>query len=125
MAKINLLQLRDLFLQSAANEELPKPIRQFAAQLTILTTHVGSVAKMVKDLEVKLDAQIAELAMFLGTINDSRTKPPATPVAEEAPPVEDDETSTVEKIMREADAEAAASNTVTKKPNGTTEGVTP
>jgi len=125
---INLKQLTGLFAQSAGNEELPVPIRQFAAQLTVLTAHVGREAQAKRVLEKRLDDQIAELATFMSALPIA----PTTAAAQPTPVIdteittsendEDDEAKAMaEQIQRETEAEVAAiaAKTPVEKPRPT------
>lgn len=121
--KINLKQLAALFAQSASNEELPEAIRQFAAQLTVLTAHVGRVESKINSetqtrdaLAKNIDEQIAELATHILVAQPTPQEPAPTPVS--AAPVEEQQVSggdeedeaeaMAEKVIRETEAEVAA-----------------
>jgi hypothetical protein len=119
--KIDLKQLTQLFIQSASNEELPMPIRQFAAQCSVLGRHVAIEAQARIALAAKLDGQIAELANHILATRPATPEAPAQapapgaePVAEEQPGEqqemsEDEEAQAMaDKVMRETQAEIEA-----------------
>ena len=79
--KTSLKQLITLFGQSASNAALPKPIRQFAAQLTVLTAHMQRVEAKTGAAFQHLDKQISDLASII--IEMQQSKGNAGPAADE------------------------------------------
>lgn len=67
--KISLKQLNDLFAQSASNEKLPPAVRQFAAQLTVLTVHVARVDAKLNAYAKQTDKHIADVAGAISVVN--------------------------------------------------------
>ena len=115
--KLSLKQLVALFARSASNEELPVPIRQFAAQLTVLCAHVERTEGRINSL----DSAIAELATMMGALPDKVAEtlrqgsapavapaPAVKPDAETNDLSEDDEaTAMAAKVLQETEAEVA------------------
>lgn len=90
--KTSLKQLVGLFGQSAATDALAKPIRTFAAQLTILAAHVDRVENKSDATGAKLDAvakhldkQIADLAGVLIAMQQPKEAAPAVEQQTAAP----------------------------------------
>lgn len=109
---INLKQLTALFAQSAGNEELPVPIRQFAAQLTVLTAHIAHE----KRARQTLDGNVAELAQIIiasrpapAPADGTPTEAPTTEAPVEQTDNEDDAAKAMAaQVLRETEAEVAA-----------------
>lgn len=83
--KTPLKKLIALFAQSASTEELTMPVRQFAAQLTILTAHVERVEAKLEAKAKILDAHIAELASLIVAAQEKKTAPAPTATAPVSP----------------------------------------
>jgi hypothetical protein len=102
----SLQELVSLFGRVASNEELDKGIRAFAAQMTLLTTHVRRVEAMVREK----DQQIGELAALILAMQQkdapAAAAPQAAPAEEAAPASEEDEAiAMAEKVQRETEEE--------------------
>jgi hypothetical protein len=122
--KIDLQQLMQLFGQSAADEELPPAIRKFAAQLTVLTRHLGQEQHMRHLLAkhvAELDKQLAEIGTHLIDMKKGAPSPaqnagdvPVPSLEEEASGAELDEEgeakAMADQITRETEEEVAAAN---------------
>jgi hypothetical protein len=118
--KLTLKQLTVLFARTAGNEEIPVPIRQFAAQLTVLTAHVERVETKLNEFSKEvvatfgiLNNQIVKLASLSKAVSQAPTEGPqsAAPAEEEQPTVlsEDDEAEAMAaKVLQETEAEVAA-----------------
>ena len=146
--KTTLKQLAELFKDYASSDENPQSIRQFAAQLAILTAHVGRVEFESRKAQKAVDAQIAELAQHIlklrqGTPESpdaqaqpspsqpTQTRPaqaqqqPQQAVAEQADEEdggeEDDIESMIKKVQADNAAEAASVIAKHQKPNGQAE----
>ena len=70
--KTTLKQLTEFFAQSAATKELSKPVRRFAAQLTLLTAHVQRVENKIDAAAKHFDGQLAELASLVIAVQQSK-----------------------------------------------------
>ena len=115
--KITLKQLTQLFIRAAANVEIPAPIRQFAAQLTVLTAHTERIEAKIDALTSTLDEQIAELASHLLASREKAPTATSSPVASASPEMpmdeEDEAKAMAEQVLRETEDEVAA---ITKAP---------
>lgn len=134
--KTSLKQLTALFAQSSANEELPMPIRRFAAQLTVLTAHVNRVEAKIDALGKSANAHIVELVQHVAALQQPpKTVAASQPETGEAPAASDEERGTAldeedeaqalaDRMLREADEEmknanaAAVAKVTPLRPNG-------
>lgn len=101
--KTPLKKLIALFAQSASTEELTMPVRQFAAQLTILTAHVDRVEAKLEAKAKVLDTHIAELAALIMAAQSPKaasSAPAATPSTPPSP------SASAEEAQQIADAAA-------------------
>lgn len=135
--KIPLKQLIVLFGESAGNEQLDAPVREFAARLTVLTAHVERVEQLVlaeakarQNGDAAIDHNMVEMSAILGAI--AGNKGPAQAPAETGAGTEEDQSVDVEpgdeeaeaaalRAKAEADAKAdmaAGAALVSKVPNG-------
>ena len=116
--KTSLKDLITLFRDSASNEKLPKPIQQFAAQLSVLTAHVGRVDAKINALATTMDEQVGELATHIIAIREGAAPAPI-PAPASPPPqqsaaadvdMDEDEAAKAmaEQVLRETEAEVAA-----------------
>jgi len=118
--KISLKQLTTLFVRSAADEELPNPVRQFAARLTVLTAHVERVEAKIDAKAKMLDGLVAELANLVMAARQATAAAPSpniAPPADDAPIAEDSEEDNgqedegqamADAVIRETEADMAA-----------------
>jgi hypothetical protein len=84
--KTPLKKLISLFAQSASTEELTMPVRQFAAQLTVLTAHVDRLEAKIETKAKILDAHIAELATLIAAAQEKKASPVAATTPSTAAP---------------------------------------
>jgi hypothetical protein len=105
----SLEELINLFGRIAANEELDKPMRAFASQMTILTAHVRRLQSGLKEK----DQQIGELAALVLAAQTGKQAPtdgaqapiPPTEGDAEQPSEEDEAIAMAENLQRETEAE--------------------
>ena len=118
--KTSLKQLVNLFAHTAANEEAPTAVRQFAAQMTILTAHVERVEAKSAAETKKLDSLVAELASFVIEARKPTAPAAATPdaaFADEPTESEEEETQRmVDEVERATQEELAKLAQVTPSP---------
>jgi hypothetical protein len=119
---LSLKQLYDLFAEATSDEALPKPIRKFAAQLTVLTAHMNRVEGKINAEAVArkaLDGHIAELAELIlvarqKPVDAAAAAPAGAPngnVQATEPGSPEEEAEDLEaKILAESEAEIAAAN---------------
>ena len=146
--KTTLKQLAELFKDYASSDENPPAIRQFAAQLAILTAHVGRIEFESKKAQKAVDAQIAELAQYILNLRQGAPESPDVPAQtspsqqpqtrpaqpQQQPPQaaaeqadeedggeEDDIEAMIKKVQDENAAEAASIIAKHQKPNGQAE----
>jgi hypothetical protein len=124
-------QLITYFAASANDEELPMPIRRFAAQCTILSAHIDRLYGL-RGVDVKareaLDANVAELANHVIAMNGGK---PAAPVVPSQPgelppapvssgdPTVDEAKEMAARVLAETAAEAEALESQQQKPGAT------
>lgn len=135
--KTTLKQLAEQFKDYAGSEENTPALRQLAAQLALLTAHVGRVELDNKKAQKAFDSQLAELAQHVLDIRDgaSSAAPAAAPQQRpvQAQPVqaseqvadssseEEDVDSMIRKIQQDNAAEDAALMAKHQKTNGQAE----
>lgn len=110
--KTTLKQLTEMFGQYALSDENPPEVRQFAAQLAILSEHVNKINQGLALLLQKMntnakavDGQVVELAQHILELKKA-TGPAPSPKAP-TPPPQTDAPSTPENPAEGLDEEAA------------------
>jgi hypothetical protein len=106
---ISLKQLTQLFAQSATNPKLSPAERQFAAQLTLLTGHVGRLNAKLSGLDESV-AEIAKLTLGASPAKpESAVQAPSEAAASaDVDPEEAATTDMIEKVQQETQAELEA-----------------
>lgn len=126
--KLSLPQLFNRFAAGAANEEWPAPIREFAAQLTVLVAHmtrlenkIDGEAKLRGGADLLLDQGLAEVATLVQASRPAQAPQQQAPQAvqqpapdQAAPEVQGEEAavaSVLAETERQQQADMAAENT--------------